>query len=165
MKADLRTSERENQDAPRREPRGRLPYQQTGAARLEIVGIRKANGGRVPQHLEPHGDLRRDDGSVVVREARGGNAFHGDERFAARVAHSGADANAVTFAHNAHEGAGEQGFFSPTSWWPLTLCLALACAFLGVAIGWWLVFFAIPFGAFGVYGFVFEYYRGENKHY
>jgi hypothetical protein len=64
-----------------------------------------------------------------------------------------------------HEGAGEQGFFSPTSWWPLMLCLALASTFLGVAIGWWLCFFAAPFALFGVYGFVFEYYRGENKHY
>jgi hypothetical protein len=64
-----------------------------------------------------------------------------------------------------HEGAGEQGFFSPTSWWPLMLCLALACTFLGVAIGFWLCFFALPFALFGVYGFVFEYYRGENKHY
>jgi hypothetical protein len=64
-----------------------------------------------------------------------------------------------------HEGAGEQGFFSPTSYWPLMLCLALACTFLGVAIGWWLVYFAAPFALFGVYGFVLEYYRGENKHY
>ena len=64
-----------------------------------------------------------------------------------------------------HEGAGEQGFFSPTSWWPLMLCLALACTFLGVAIGFWLCYFAFPFVAFGVYGLVFEYYRGENKHY
>ena len=64
-----------------------------------------------------------------------------------------------------HEGSGEQGFFSPTSWWPLVLCMSLACAFLGVAIGFWLCYFAIPFAAFGIYGFVFEYYRGENKHY
>ena len=64
-----------------------------------------------------------------------------------------------------HEGAGEQGFFSPTSWWPLMLCLALACTFLGIAVGFWLMFFAAPFALFGVYGFVFEYYRGENKHY
>ena len=64
-----------------------------------------------------------------------------------------------------HEGAGEQGFFSPTSYWPLMLCLSLATAFLGIAIGFWLVFFAAPFALFGVYGFVFEYYRGENKHY
>jgi hypothetical protein len=64
-----------------------------------------------------------------------------------------------------HEGAGEQGFFSPTSYWPLVLCLSLATAFLGIAIGFWLVFFAAPFALFGVYGFVFEYYRGENKHY
>lgn len=83
-------------------------------------------------------------------------------RFTARRIGPGPDDRADA---EPHEGSGEQGFFSPTSWWPLTLCLALACAFLGVAIGWWLVYFAIPFGAFGVYGFVFEYYRGENKHY
>ena len=64
-----------------------------------------------------------------------------------------------------HEGAGEQGFFSPTSYWPLVLCLALAMLFLGIAVGFWLCFFAAPFVAFGVYGLVFEYYRGENKHY
>ena len=64
-----------------------------------------------------------------------------------------------------HEGAGEQGFFSPTSYWPLVLCLSLATAFLGIAVGFWLVYFAAPFALFGVYGFVFEYYRGENKHY
>ena len=64
-----------------------------------------------------------------------------------------------------HEGAGEQGFFSPTSWWPVTLVLALAMLFLGVAIGFWLCYFAVPFVLFGVYGLVMEYYRGENKHY
>jgi F0F1-type ATP synthase membrane subunit a len=64
-----------------------------------------------------------------------------------------------------HEGAGEQGFFSPTSWWPFTLVLALATLFLGVAIGFWLCYFAVPFVLFGVYGLVMEYYRGENKHY
>jgi F0F1-type ATP synthase membrane subunit a len=64
-----------------------------------------------------------------------------------------------------HEGAGEQGFFSPTSWWPVTLVLALATLFLGVAIGFWLCYFAVPFVLFGVYGLVMEYYRGENKHF
>jgi hypothetical protein len=64
-----------------------------------------------------------------------------------------------------HEGSGEQGFFSPTSWWPFVLCLSLATAFLGIAVGWWLIYFAAPFALYGVYGFVFEYYRGENKHY
>ena len=63
------------------------------------------------------------------------------------------------------EGSGEQGFFSPTSYWPLVMVLGLATLFLGVAIGFWLCYFALPFVAFGVYGFVFEYYRGENKHY
>jgi hypothetical protein len=64
-----------------------------------------------------------------------------------------------------HEGAGEQGFFSPHSWWPLVLAGAGAALFAGIAIGFWLVYFAAPFVAYGVYGLVFEYYRGENKHY
>ena len=64
-----------------------------------------------------------------------------------------------------HEGAGEQGFFSPHSWWPIVLGAAGACTFLGIAVGFWLVFFAVPFLGFAVYGLVFEYYRGENKHY
>jgi hypothetical protein len=64
-----------------------------------------------------------------------------------------------------HEGAGEQGFFSPHSWWPVVLAGAGAFTFLGIAVGFWLVFFAVPFLGFAVYGLVFEYYRGENKHY
>lgn len=64
-----------------------------------------------------------------------------------------------------HEGAGEQGFFSPHSWWPFTLGLGGAALFLGIAVGFWLCYFALPVLAFGVYGMVFEYYRGENKHY
>ena len=41
-----------------------------------------------------------------------------------------------------HEGAGEQGHFSPWSWWPLVLGLACAAGFLGLAIGFWIVFIA-----------------------
>jgi Cytochrome c oxidase subunit IV len=64
-----------------------------------------------------------------------------------------------------HEGSGEQGFFSPHSWWPLVLGASGALTFLGIAVGFWLVYFAAPFLLFAVYGLVFEYYRGENKHY
>jgi hypothetical protein len=39
-----------------------------------------------------------------------------------------------------HEGAGEQGHFSPWSWWPLVLGLAAAGGFLGMAVGFWIVF-------------------------
>lgn len=63
-----------------------------------------------------------------------------------------------------HEGAGEQGHFSPWSWWPLVLGSACACAFLGVAIGWWIFFIAAGLAAIGLVGWVFEYSRGDHAH-
>ncbi|MDN5853201.1 MAG: cytochrome c oxidase subunit 4 [Actinomycetia bacterium] len=62
------------------------------------------------------------------------------------------------------EGAGEQGFFPPYSWWPLFCALALAVVVLGVAIGWWLFIIGVGIGAVTVCGFVFEYYRGVHAH-
>lgn len=58
--------------------------------------------------------------------------------------------------------AGEYGFFSPHSWWPLWLGLSSAVLFLGVAIGWWLVIIAVPFAAVALVGWVFEYFRGAK---
>ncbi|GAA4890216.1 cytochrome c oxidase subunit 4 [Streptomonospora salina] len=62
------------------------------------------------------------------------------------------------------ENSGEYGFFSPHSWWPLFVALAVAFMAVGVAIGWWMVFI----GGFAVVlttiGWVFEYYRGEFSH-
>jgi uncharacterized membrane protein len=62
------------------------------------------------------------------------------------------------------EGAGELGFFSPHSWWPLYVGLAAATAALGVAVGWWLFLIGILFTFLTVIGFVFEYYRGIYAH-
>ncbi|WAX80448.1 cytochrome c oxidase subunit 4 [Streptomyces sp. KMM 9044] len=59
--------------------------------------------------------------------------------------------------------AGEVGFFSPHSWQPLGLALGGAIAFLSVAVGWWLMYFAAPLILLGLWGWVFEYYRGENR--
>ncbi|WP_448317610.1 cytochrome c oxidase subunit 4 [Streptomyces sp. CO7] len=59
--------------------------------------------------------------------------------------------------------AGELGFFSPHSWQPLLLGLGGAFAFLSVAVGWWLMYFSAPFILVGLFGWVFEYYRGENR--
>ncbi|WP_028811394.1 cytochrome c oxidase subunit 4 [Streptomyces flavidovirens] len=59
--------------------------------------------------------------------------------------------------------AGDVGFFSPHSWQPLSLALGGAFAFLGIAMGWWLVFFSVPLLLIGLFGWVFEYYRGENQ--
>jgi hypothetical protein len=59
--------------------------------------------------------------------------------------------------------AGELGFFSPHSWQPLSLAIGGAFAFLGVALDWWLMFFSLPVILIGIWGWVFEYYRGENQ--
>ncbi|MGW1543582.1 cytochrome c oxidase subunit 4 [Streptomyces sp. NPDC002309] len=59
--------------------------------------------------------------------------------------------------------AGELGFFSPHSWQPLSLGIGGALAFLGVAVGWWLLYFSLPLILLGLWGWVFEYYRGENR--
>ncbi|WP_371652299.1 MULTISPECIES: cytochrome c oxidase subunit 4 [unclassified Streptomyces] len=59
--------------------------------------------------------------------------------------------------------AGELGFFAPHSWQPLSLAIGGALAFLAIAMGWWLLYFSAPLILIGIYGWVFEYYRGENQ--
>ena len=59
------------------------------------------------------------------------------------------------------DGAGELGFYSPHSWWPLPVAFFAATTFLGIIIGWWLVIIGVIGGALAVIGLVFEYYRGE----
>jgi hypothetical protein len=59
------------------------------------------------------------------------------------------------------DGAGELGFYSPHSWWPLAVAGSAATTFLGVAIGWWLFIIGAGAAVLAVIGLVFEYYRGE----
>ncbi|MFF2411120.1 cytochrome c oxidase subunit 4 [Streptomyces sp. NPDC058092] len=59
--------------------------------------------------------------------------------------------------------AGEVGFFSPHSWQPLALATGGALAFLGIVFGWWLLYYSVPVILVGLFGWVFEYYRGENR--
>src|SRR3954453_15254798 len=80
--------------------------------------------------------------------------------FMARRGEAGAPENKE--ADVAHD-AGEVSFFSPHSWQPLALGFGGALAFLSVAIGWWLMYFSVPGILIGLYGWVFEYYRGENR--
>ena len=63
-----------------------------------------------------------------------------------------------------HEGAGEQGHFSPWSWWPLILGLASAGGFLGLAVGFWIVYIAAGLALVGLVGWVYEYSRGDHAH-
>ena len=62
------------------------------------------------------------------------------------------------------DGAGELGFYSPHSWWPLPVAFFAALAFLGIIFGWWLFIIGAVGGGLAVIGFVFEYYRGEPAH-
>ena len=59
------------------------------------------------------------------------------------------------------DGAGELGFYSPHSWWPLAVAGAAAISVLGVAAGWWLFIIGAGVAVLAVIGLVFEYYRGE----
>jgi hypothetical protein len=63
-----------------------------------------------------------------------------------------------------HEGAGEQGHFSPWSWWPIVLGAAAATAMLGIAVGWWIFFIGVGLGIVALIGWVFEYSRGDHAH-
>jgi Cytochrome c oxidase subunit IV len=62
------------------------------------------------------------------------------------------------------EMAGEYGFFSPHSWWPLACAGSGAVVMLGLVFAWWLFIIGVALGAMAVVGLVFEYYRGEFAH-
>ncbi|MFH8578197.1 cytochrome c oxidase subunit 4 [Streptomyces zaomyceticus] len=59
--------------------------------------------------------------------------------------------------------AGDVGFFAPHSWQPLSLAVGGALAFLAIAMGWWILYFSAPLILVGLFGWVFEFYRGENQ--
>ncbi|MFT4123605.1 MAG: cytochrome c oxidase subunit 4 [Microbacteriaceae bacterium] len=65
---------------------------------------------------------------------------------------------------NIEDGDAEQGFFSPWSWWPVTLAGSLALLFLGVAIGVWISFIGVAVLIVSVIGWQYEYYRGRFAH-
>ena len=62
------------------------------------------------------------------------------------------------------DGAGELGFYSPHSWWPLAVGASAALCFLGVVFGWWLFIIGAVAASLSVIGLVFEYYRGDPVH-
>jgi hypothetical protein len=62
------------------------------------------------------------------------------------------------------DAAGELGFFSPHSWWPLYVGLSAAAVALGIVFGWWLVILGVAAAILSTIGLVFEYYRGHFAH-
>ena len=63
------------------------------------------------------------------------------------------------------DGAGELGFFSPHSWWPILIALSGSVAAVGIGL-WlpWLLIAGVVFLLASTAGLVFEYYIGPEKH-
>ena len=61
------------------------------------------------------------------------------------------------------DSAGELGFFSPHSWWPLPLALSICAVGTGLIIGWWLVLIAVGAMIISIIGLVLQYERPSNS--
>ena len=55
------------------------------------------------------------------------------------------------------DGAGELGFYSPHSWWPLPVALSMCTAGMGLLIGWWLTLIGVSSLVISIIGMVTEY--------
>lgn len=63
------------------------------------------------------------------------------------------------------DGAGELGFFSPHSYWPIMIAGAAALFAIGFATAnWWFAIGVIPVIVACAAGLVFEYHVGPEKH-
>ena len=60
------------------------------------------------------------------------------------------------------DSAGELGFYSPHSWWPLPVALSACTLGLGLMIGWWLVLIGVGSLLISVLGLVLQYERPSN---
>jgi hypothetical protein len=63
------------------------------------------------------------------------------------------------------DGAGDVGFFSPGSYWPITVAGGVAITGIGLAFyQWWLIVLGLISLIIAVCGLVFEYHAGPEKH-
>ena len=60
--------------------------------------------------------------------------------------------------------AGELGFYSPHSWWPLPVALSIMTTGLGLILGWWLVLIGVGALFVSIVGFVTEYEKPLTSH-
>ena len=58
------------------------------------------------------------------------------------------------------DGDPELGEFSPWSWWPIVLAFSASIAFIGLAVGSWMVPIGFAIFLVAIVGWVYEYYRG-----
>ena len=61
------------------------------------------------------------------------------------------------------DSAGELGFYSPHSWWPLPVAFCMILAGLGLLIGWWLTLIAVGGLLISIMGFVLEYEKPSSN--
>ena len=63
------------------------------------------------------------------------------------------------------DGAGDLGFFSPGSYWPIGVAGAVAITGLGLAFyQWWLIVTGMVALSIAICGLVFEYHSGPEAH-
>lgn len=62
------------------------------------------------------------------------------------------------------DGAGDIGFFPPSSIWPFFCAIVAGLLILGPALGWWLSLLGVGMGIWALSGWIFQYYRGEYAH-
>lgn len=62
------------------------------------------------------------------------------------------------------EGAGDVGFFPPSSIWPFFCAVIAGLVFLGPVFGWWLTIIGFGLGAWALMGWVYQYYKGDYSH-
>ena len=55
------------------------------------------------------------------------------------------------------DGAGDLGFYSPHSWWPLPVSLSACALSLSLVIGWWLTLISVGALVISIIGMVTEY--------
>ncbi len=62
------------------------------------------------------------------------------------------------------EGAGELGFYPPSSIWPLFCAMTMVLVALAPIFGWWLLILAGMVAFITVTGWIYEFYRGDFAH-
>jgi hypothetical protein len=58
----------------------------------------------------------------------------------------------------------DYGFYSPHSWWPLVLAGGVAIIAFGWVFAIWIMALGVGTVLFGLWGLLFEYYRGNHAH-
>jgi membrane protein implicated in regulation of membrane protease activity len=78
--------------------------------------------------------------------------------------HQGGELPEDILSSNIDDGDPELGHFAPWSWWPIILAGGGALMMLGLSVGFWISFIAVPVLVVAVVGWTYEYYRGYHAH-